>query len=336
MSRRAIMGSNPTRASAAPMEQRRPDLADRVLAIGRTLFSLVLLGLPVLAFSGQVNLVLSGGAEPYTSLADSLEARLSASPGAADLHLTRMQAGDSRIAEDADLSVGVGMKACESLLGDGSSMPVLCSLVPRAGFERLERRNPGRRISAIYLDQPIARQFALARALLPDARRVGLLTGPDLQREADEIHRKAQAAGFQADLQPADDEREAVLGIQRLVSRNDLILAAYDSKVLTPSTAKWLLHLAYQKDLPVLGFSRNYLDAGAVAAVYSSPEQIGRQTAEAILYSAERGRKRLAPSSYPRYFDVAVNRAVARTLGLASPPDSELTRRVERLDRQAP
>jgi ABC-type uncharacterized transport system substrate-binding protein len=201
---------------------------------------------------------------------------------------------------------------------------------------RLAGRTSGRQISAIYLDQPIARQFALARALLPDAQRVGLLAGPALQREAGEIRRSARAAGFQADLEPADDEREAVLGIQRLVSSNDLILAAYDSQVLTPSTAKWLLHLAYQKNLPVLGFSRTYLDAGAAAAVYSTPEQIGRQTAEAILQSLQGDKGRLAPSAFPRYFDVAVNRAVARTLGLDPPPDAELARRMERPDRRVP
>ncbi len=300
------------------------------------LLATALLGSPLATSGGQVDLVLSGPGELYTRLADSLETRLSANPVKVDLNVIRMQAGDRRIRSAADLRVGVGMKACESLSGIGSSKPVLCSLVPRAGFVRLAGRTSGRQISAIYLDQPIARQFALARALLPDAQRVGLLAGPALQREAGEIRRSARAAGFQADLEPADDEREAVLGIQRLVSSNDLILAAYDSQVLTPSTAKWLLHLAYQKNLPVLGFSRTYLDAGAAAAVYSTPEQIGRQTAEAILQSLQGDKGRLAPSAFPRYFDVAVNRAVARTLGLDPPPDAELARRMERPDRRVP
>jgi ABC-type uncharacterized transport system substrate-binding protein len=330
------MAPYPETASAAALDQGRPDPAGRALAIGCGLIALALLALPPLAFSGQVDLVLSGGGEPYTSLADSLEARLSASPGARDLRVIRTQTGKTAHAGGADLRVGVGMKACESLLTGRSSQPALCALVPREGFERLERAAPGRRISAIYLDQPISRQLALARALLPDARRLGLLAGPDLQREAGEIRRQAHAAGFLADIQPADDEREAIQGIQRLVTRNDLLLAAYDSQVLTPSTAKWLLNLAYKQGLPVLGFSRSYLDAGAVAAVYSTPEQIGRQTAEAIAHVVGSGSGRLPPSAYPRYFDVGVNRAVARTLGLAPPDDAELSRRVERLERDTP
>jgi ABC-type uncharacterized transport system substrate-binding protein len=317
------------------LDQRYPHLARHAMAIGRTLVTLVLLGLPVLAAGADLDLVLSGAAEPYTSLADSLEARLSVSPDGHDLHVVRSQAEEGRRAEGARLRVGVGMQACQSLLTSRASRPVLCSLVPRAGFERLETRTRGQRSAAVYLDQPIARQLALARVLLPEAERVGLLAGPDLQREVGEIRRTARAAGLQADVQSATDEREAVRGIQRLVARNDLVLAAYDSQVLTPSTAKWLLNLAYKQGLPVLGFSRTYLDAGAMAAVYSTPGQIGRQTAEVILDALGSG-GRLAGSAYPRYFDVAVNRAVARTLGLDPPTDAELTRRVERLERDTP
>lgn len=283
---------------------------------------------------GRVDVVLSGPGTLYTEVADSLDARLSRNPRARDLHLVRMQAGDPRVAGDAVLAVGVGMKACQSLLEAESPKPTLCALVPRAGFERLVGGGSGRRISAIYLDQPITRELALARSLLPQAQRVGLLAGPQLQREAEEIRRWARAAGFQADLEPVDTERESAKAIQRLVSRNDLILAAYDSHVLTPSTAKWLLHLAYQEGRPVLGFSRAYLDAGALAAVYSNPEQIGRQTAEAILDSFDVGNLRLPPSAFPRYFEVAVNRAVARALGLDLPSDAELMRRVEQLDKE--
>jgi ABC-type uncharacterized transport system substrate-binding protein len=285
---------------------------------------------PIVA-ADQVEVVLSGSAEIYKGLAESLRASVSASAPPIALHVRQEPA----TLEDAELRVGVGMNACRSLATAARS-PVLCSLVPRAGFRGLPRTPAGRQVSAIYLDQPVSRQLALARALSPEAERVGLLVGPDLRREAAEIRRSARALGFRADLEDVGNEREATLGIQRLVSSNDLILAAYDSQVLTPTTAKWLLHLGYQRRLPVLGFSRTYLDAGALAAVYSTPQQIGRHTAEAILDFLGNGKGRLGTSAFPRYFEVAVNRGVARALGLDLPADAELTRKVERLDQEGP
>jgi ABC-type uncharacterized transport system substrate-binding protein len=278
-----------------------------------------------------VEIVLSGSAEIYTDLAESLRSSLSA--GAPPIELQVSDEAGTR--EDARLRVGVGMNACRTL-ATTAGPPVLCSLVPRAGFRELPRTPAGRQVSAVYLDQPVSRQLALARALSPEAERVGLLVGPDLRLESAEIRRRARALGFEADLEDVSSEREATRGIQRLVSHNDLILAAYDSQVLTPTTAKWLLHLAYQRRLPVLGFSRTYLDAGALAAVYSTPRQIGRQTAEAIVDFLGNGKGQLGTSAFPRYFEVAVNRSVARTLGLDPPADPELARQVERFDREGP
>jgi len=274
--------------------------------------------------------VLSGQEDLYRDLANSLESRLRSDAGARRLSLIRTDVGNYD-ADQADLSVAIGMKACERVLEANEGRPSLCVLVPRAGFSRLTARANGRQLSAIYLDQPIARQFALARAMLPEARRAGLLAGPELRAEAGEIRRSARVAGFEAHLEPMDDAGDAAQGIQRLLVDSDLILAVYEPSVLTPANAKWLLHLAYKKRLPVMGFSRAYVKAGAVAAVFSTPEQIGRHTAEAILDWARNDSRGLAPAAYPRYFDVAVNRAVADSLGLDAPSNRDLAARVARM-----
>lgn len=283
------------------------------------------------ARADAVRLVLSGAGKLYLEVADALQSGLARS--SRNLRTIRVQANAYSTAGGGGPSVAVGMKACETVFKAPRARPLLCVLVPRAAFLRLTKGTKDRRVSAIYLDQPIARQLAAGRALLPDARRVGLLAGPELRRETGAIRRSARAAGFEAALEPVTSERDAATSIQHLVRDNDLILAVYDPQVLTPSTAKWLLHLSYQKGVPVVGFSQAYVKAGAVAAVFSTPEQMGRQAAEAILEWYRNGNERLAPPAYPSYFDIAVNRAVAGTLGLKPPTDQELATQVARLSR---
>lgn len=286
------------------------------------------------AAADRVEVVLSGPGDLYTRLADSLQGRLSRDAGTRGLRLTRVQAGDARA--DTDLSVAVGMKACEAVVNAPHIQPVLCVLVPRAGFRGLVPATNGGQLSAIYLDQPFARQFALARVLLPDARRAGLLTGPELSPEVEGIRRAARAAGFVPDLESVKDDREAAPSIRRLVTDNELILAVYESDVLTPSVAKWLLYLTYQGRIPVVGFSKAYTDAGAVASVFSTPEQIGRQAAEAVIAWLRDGNGSLGPAAYPRYYDIAVNRGVADALRIQLPPARDLEQRVARLSGGVP
>jgi len=278
--------------------------------------------LPVAA--GSVDLLLSGPERLYDRVADGLQAQLDADGTPATITLRRAMPDQPPSTAAADLTVAVGMAACERALAVASRPPLLCTLVPKAGFETLTGGRRPAHVSAIYLDQPVERQLSLARILVPDATRAGLLAGPTFRDQRAAATRHARMAGLTLDIEIANDERAAARAIQRLVAHNDLILPVYDPAVLTPSSAKWLLHLAYQKQRPVVGFSRAYVDAGAVAAVFTEPEQIGRQTGQTVARFFRGNGRRLPAPSYPSAFRVAVNRPVASALGLSPPTDAVL------------
>ncbi|KAA6185485.1 hypothetical protein F2Q65_08360 [Thiohalocapsa marina] len=280
-----------------------------------------------LATDAAVDILLSGPERLYRQVADSLQQYLAADTAAVGLELRRSLVADGVAPGAARLTVAVGLNACKQAHDKGTRRPLLCALVPREAFQALTGNGSAADVSAVYLDQPIDRQFRLARALSPGARKAGLLAGPQMQRERAGIERSGRSADFAVDLAPAADERSAARAIQQLVADNDLILAAYDPAVLTPTSAKWLLHLAYQQQRPVVGFSRAYVDAGAVAAVFSTPEQIGRQTAQAAA-AFLRDPRRLPAPSYPRAFEVAINRDVAAVLGLDPPSEAQLARQL--------
>ena len=115
-----------------------------------------------------------------------------------------------------------------------------------------------------------------------------------------------------------------------MLGRSDLLLAAPDAQVYTRSTLQGMLLSAYRANNPVIGFSSAYVRAGALAAVYSTPEQIGRQAAEMILRAAGQTDWQLPAPQNPRYFSVEVNRDVARALGLSLEEDSRLLERLKR------
>lgn len=277
----------------------------------------------------SVELLLSGAETVYDRVADAIQAQIQRLDDEFDHTLIRRRLDATAQGDDVSVRVAIGLAACKAAVRARARPAVLCALVPKADFMALAHDTPkAPTVSAIYLDQPIARQFSLARALVPNASQAGLLAGPRLQQSRGAIISAARAAGFSLNLLTAQDERTAAAAIQPLVTDSELILAVYDPTVLTPTSAKWLLHLAYKRQRPVIGFSRAYVDAGAIAAVFSTPEQIGAQAARAIAPFLRRQGSGLPPPSYPSDFAVAVNRPVAAALGLAPPSDEQLMREV--------
>jgi ABC-type uncharacterized transport system substrate-binding protein len=108
-----------------------------------------------------------------------------------------------------------------------------------------------------------------------------------------------------------------------VLTASDILLALPDSVVFTRDTARSVLLATYRYQRPLIGFSQAYVNAGALAAAFSSPAQIARQTAE-LLQSLPAGRTALPAPVYPTYFSVAVNRSVARALALDVASDAML------------
>jgi ABC-type uncharacterized transport system substrate-binding protein len=91
-----------------------------------------------------------------------------------------------------------------------------------------------------------------------------------------------------------------------------------------------ILRTAFLSNVPLFAFSPAYVRAGALAAVYTTPNQVGRQAAEWLVRYLD-GRTLPAIQS-PREFEISVNRRVARALGLAMEEDSRIVDRVRELE----
>ncbi|MDD3448120.1 MAG: ABC transporter substrate binding protein [Gammaproteobacteria bacterium] len=280
----------------------------------------------------HLEVLLSGEDAIYTELLESFRSWLG------DLDATEMTLSISladEVAESGgggnpDLLIAVGSRAAQVAAQNAGTRPVLAVLAPRSALEPLRGRT-GARFSAIYLDQPPGRLMALGRAALPRARRAGMLAGPDLQPGPEAFRRMAEVQGFSLNIQAFAAGDNPTSRIRRILDESEVVLAPYDPLVFGTATAKWLLYMAYQRGLPVIGFSRSYVRAGALAAVYSTPEQIGRQTAEVVRKWLREDARALPAAVYPAYYNVEVNDSVARTLGIDAPDPQVLAGQVARL-----
>ena len=231
------------------------------------------------------------------------------------------------------LYIALGSEACAALARSATTAPVLCTLLPRVGFERILResgRRTGPAFSALYLNQPLGRQLDLVRVALPQARRVGVLWGPDSQFNAAPLESAAQARGLQVVGATIKPDELVFSGLKTILEQADLLLAIADPHIYNSNSIQNILLASFRAQVPMLAFSPAYVRAGALMAVYSTPAQIGQQ-AGALARAALQGQALGAPQ-HPLQFEVSVNEHVARSLGLKLDAAS-LTERLRRLER---
>lgn len=289
------------------------------------------LGLFSPAQAARLTVVLSDDSAPYQEVYQALRAHLSTHGH--EIHqvyadtLAQVQWGDTRWV------VTVGVRASDVYAATASRAAVLAVLVPRdwylkSGRERLA--DEGRRnVSAVFLDQPFARQARLIRAAFPEFKRVGVLLGAGQDKLIDELATALRGQRLTLIHETAAPGARQIAPLEALLSEVDVLLALPDPLVFNRNTAQSIFLTSYRYRDPVLGYSRSLTRAGALLSLHSSPAQLGRQAAEMLEQVLPSPQNRLPAAAYPQYFNVSVNKQVSRSLGFAIPSETELEARLE-------
>jgi ABC-type uncharacterized transport system substrate-binding protein len=213
-----------------------------------------------------------------------------------------------------DYGIAIGVKPASFTREHLPAFPVLYSLVPQGTYNKLfpeaDTTSAGDSY-VIYLEQKPLRLLELARAITGDGSKIGVLAGNDSADQARQLALSASANNINLVVHSSKKENAAD-DYKTILRQTDIFIALYDSTILNRHNAKWLLYLAYKMKKPVIGFSQGYTDAGAIASIFSTPEQIGRQAVQWLLdMLAEREPER---RQYPAHFTITTNPDIQRVL----------------------
>lgn len=221
------------------------------------------------------------------------------------------------VAENSELVIALGVRALQASSKLKHTTPVLGVFTPLPTFNRLLLQS-GRRLgilSAIVLDQPYRRQIELARIVLPKARNLGILLGTTSNRYEDFLREEAERSGFSVNVEKVRSDLDLIPKLEKIFQFNDALLAIPDPVVYNRETAQPILLTSYRHQVPVFGYSRSYVKAGALAAVFSNATDLAKQAAE-IAINAQQAKDVLPPPQVPKYFSIIINRQVQRSLNL--------------------
>lgn len=237
------------------------------------------------------------------------------------------------------LHVGVGAAATRRLLEVPDIQLRLGVLLPSYVLNSLLAENTQAQqalgqgqLSFIYLDQPARRQINLARLIRPDLKSLGTIYDQSSEAIALQLQGAATESGLSFRMRPLSEQDNPVSVLRRMYTDIDVFIAIPAAYIFNGATAKWMLYLSFQNSKPLLGFSSAYTDSGALASVYSDPEDIARQAADWIdNLSLTHGK--LPPPAYPDNFHVQINQRVAARLKLINLDADQLEEKLKDMER---
>ncbi|MES9900135.1 MAG: ABC transporter substrate binding protein [Sedimenticola sp.] len=284
----------------------------------------------------DVLIVSSADSPVYQSVISSLRTHLASLCTGNEINCTLPKIKEAKLSNWSESIIGMhpngviitlGREAAKQVALSKKKNPhVINALIPKAAVDQLNLNRSANRNTAIYLDQPIRRQLHLA-AIANPGDRVGILLGPTTQQLKPLIAQEAIRLGIKINYQNILKGETIGPLLKDLLGGSDILLALPDPLIYSRKNIFNILLSSYHSKVPVIGFSATYVKAGAIAAVYSSPEDIGHHLADTINTMYQEG---IEPtlhshlSEHPKYFSVDVNKRVSRSLGINLPSNKEI------------
>ena len=286
----------------------------------------------------QIMLVKSGAANIYQQLVQSFEQEIKESclkkPVAAcrTMVLNITDILDSGLDEKlhgfdrGDLVVTIGKKAAEWLhdkrISHKHKAKALYTLIPKSTFKQLSTSD--RKSSAIFLDQPFERLVRFSKLITPGDPYIGALLGPSTKQYTNELAKTASRQNVPLILETVESSEQTGGKLRKLLSKSNVLLALPDPEIYNRKSVVGILLSSYHSQVPVIGFSSGYVKAGALAAVYSTPGDIGRQISDTVKVFLDTTSRKLKQPAHPVYFRISVNENVSKSMGISLPSAESL------------
>lgn len=175
----------------------------------------------------------------------------------------------------------------------------------------------------ISAEQPPRRVAKLTRNILVERASISVLHSESNDDRVIQLDR-----GFKTEpieLVPIDiPENRSVLDVLAAQVNMQALLAVPDPRGVNRNTARHILRSTHSRKIPVIAYSREFVKSGALAAIYSTPQQFGNQVARIIMNANRQTASGERLLTRPKEYELAINNRVAKTMGLKPQTSQEL------------
>lgn len=213
------------------------------------------------------------------------------------------------------LFIAIGVDALMAVRDLG--VPVVFSMVTNPRSMGIN----GKKITGVEVFVGVEQQLDQLRAVLPKAKRIGIVYAPSstghimgLAREA------AKKRGLTLVSRAVRSADEAIIALDGMTDV-DVFWMMPDTTVITQEMVKHLLLLSLERKIPIYALSEKYVKNGALLALGINPTILGRQIGEMANRVLSGENASSIPIEPVKEADLYINTTVAGRFKLEIPPD---------------
>lgn len=203
---------------------------------------------------------------------------------------------------DDNKILAIGNRACDEVVSSTLQASVLCGLINHYFQPGDIGRN---NIDYLPLEVPAKTFFELAKLIVPNAKTVGVLLGPTSHHRERFYASLARTSGMSAEFSLLNLQSNPVNALDPAMRKSQVFMALPDESTFNRAVAPWVLQLSLRYRMPLLGYSFNYANAGAIASLFQTRENLATNLVN-----------RLFDESSRLEFSIRLNYAVASNLGI--------------------
>lgn len=212
------------------------------------------------------------------------------------------------------VAIAIGSSAAAALESAATAQtPLIATVVLECDLE--DAAISSRLRSAITVDVPADVLLGEIQRLFPGKNRIGLIRGPmQTENYMRSVEASARRLGLNMQVATCPEARLLVEMFLKLKGHVDVVWCPPNAQLYTSATVKPLLIASLTNRLPIIGFSEQFAQAGALFGGSADFVELGRQTAALAIRVA---RNEPVPARQAaRKFHFAYNQRVARILGV--------------------
>jgi len=216
------------------------------------------------------------------------------------------------IAKKPDIIITAGTRAAE-ITDKHNAIPIL-TIIPSA-YTDVDKLKSDGNTALLHMTQPICRHIQLISLMNPGWKSIRMLSN-DKDFNPLTAYQCANNKELLLYITNVNEFENTLNALNNALRKTDVLLALPSPDIYNTRTIKNILLSSYRNRVPVIGFSENFVNAGALAAVYSLPEQIGEKAADTVIDFFKNNNKFTENNIFPDKYEIKINRQVKRSLDI--------------------
>lgn len=264
--------------------------------------------------AGSVHIVLSEDSSSYQQAAKDIRKALNTKGFDEEIAITPLSSFSHAQVEAKDLIVNIGNAAAKKSSQITPDNTQIYSYLDKSSLPV----EPAKYWAAVLLDQPVKRLFDTAVQVVSGRfkNKLVIAVSENNFRLRQDIEALQIPEDIELQVLVIDSHTEPAKVIDKALFNAGALIAIRDERVWSGENAKWMLYQSYKYNVPVIGYSKSFLKAGALVSVYANLKATAEKTAELIIdWQTQNGQFTQEGIHYPR-FHVDYNKNIARALNI--------------------